>query len=65
VVIRCLVVAIVIAIGSAFGACTILDDDPPTNTCKGDNDCFRVQGERCNVQKHVCELAADAGVDAP
>ena len=51
--------------GSAIGACTLLDDDPPTNTCKTDQDCFRAQGEACNQQNHVCELKADAGVDAP
>jgi len=51
--------------GSAIGACTLFDDDPPSNSCKTDQDCFRAQGETCNQQNHVCELKADAGVDAP
>ena len=55
--------AFVAAIG---GACTLLDDDPPDGTCRSDQDCFRAQGEVCNVMKHVCQLAGDAGVvDAP
>ena len=48
----------------ALSACTLFDDDPPKNTCKSDQDCFRAQGEKCNLQSHVCELR-DAGVDAP
>lgn len=49
----------------AFGACTLFDDDPPANTCKSNQDCFRAQGETCNQTKHVCEMTIDAGVDAP
>lgn len=49
----------------AGGACTLFDDDPPKNTCKTDDDCFRAQGEVCNQQKHVCEPRGDAGIDAP
>jgi hypothetical protein len=48
-----------------FGACTLFDDDPPANTCKSNQDCFRAQGETCNTTKHVCEMTIDAGVDAP
>jgi hypothetical protein len=47
------------------GGCTLFDDDPPANTCKTNQDCFRAQGETCNMQKHVCEMTVDAGVDAP
>ena len=56
---------LVLACGLAIGACTLLDDDPPTNTCATNADCFRAQGETCNPSKHVCEVTADAGVDAP
>jgi hypothetical protein len=48
-----------------IAGCTLFDDGPPPNTCKTDQDCFRAQGETCNVQKHVCEVTVDAGVDAP
>ena len=59
--------ALLLALGAAatVGACTLLDDDPPSNTCKSNSDCFRAQGETCNTQKHVCEVTTDAGVDAP
>lgn len=58
--------ALVIALGVAatIGACTLLDDDPPPNTCKVDNDCFRTQ-ETCNPQSHTCVPKPDAGIDAP
>ena len=61
--VKLLVAALLAA--ATFGACTLFDDDPPANTCKSDQDCFRAQGEACNQTKHVCELKADAGVDAP
>ncbi len=60
---RALLVAIAIA-ATAAGACTLLDGDPPKNTCTMDSDCFRAQGEHCDTQKHVC-VPGDAGVDAP
>jgi len=49
---------------AAAAACTLLDDDPPANTCKTDQDCFRAQGETCNTSTHRC-VPGDAGVDAP
>ncbi|MGE5185798.1 MAG: hypothetical protein ACM31C_27245 [Acidobacteriota bacterium] len=58
-----LVVAIALALAIG-GACTLIDDDPPTNTCSQDSDCFRAQGEHCDPAKHVC-VPGDAGVDAP
>jgi hypothetical protein len=58
-----LLLAMLLAIG--IGACTLLEDDPPKNTCTTSQDCFRAQGEICNVARHVCELRSDAGVDAP
>ena len=54
-----------LAAGVSIGACNLLDDDPPSNTCKSNNDCFRAQGETCNQTKHICEQTIDAGVDAP
>jgi hypothetical protein len=54
------VVALGIAVGSLVGACTLLADDPPANSCKTDADCF-TNVEQCNVQKSVCEPKPDAG----
>jgi len=51
-------------IGASTGGCTLLDDDPPANTCKVDSDCFRTQ-EICSSQSHTCVPKADAGIDAP
>jgi hypothetical protein len=45
----------------AIGACALLDDPPPENRCSGDADCFRAQGEACNLDAGVCELRGDAG----
>ncbi len=57
--------AAVLLVAGAAGACTLFDD-PPKNTCKTDPDCFRAQGEVCDMQKHVCvKRTVDAGVDAP
>jgi len=48
-----------------MSSCTLFDD-PPKNTCKTDNDCFRAQNEMCDQQKHECvQRTVDAGVDAP
>ncbi|MBV8756592.1 MAG: hypothetical protein JO257_04940 [Deltaproteobacteria bacterium] len=60
-------IALLLALVAAatVGACTLLDDDPPTNTCKSNSDCFRAQGETCNQTTHTCEQIMDAGVDAP
>jgi hypothetical protein len=63
--VRRLALLLALAGAATVGACTLLDDDPPSNTCKIDSDCFRAQGETCNTQKHVCEMMVDAGVDAP
>jgi hypothetical protein len=61
-----LALLLALAVTTTVGACTVFDDDPPSNTCKTNNDCFRAQGETCNTQKHVCEVtSSDAGVDAP
>lgn len=60
-----LALLLVLVAGASVGACTLLDDDPPSNTCKTDNDCFRAQGETCNLTTHACAQTIDAGVDAP
>jgi len=54
------VVAFGIAVGSLVGACTLLADDPPKNSCKADSDCF-TNVEQCNLDKGLCEPKPDAG----
>jgi len=50
----------------AVGACTWFDADPPSNTCKTSQECFRAQGEVCDQARHVCVVTPDGGVvDAP
>ena len=54
-----------LALGAAGASCTLIDEEPPDDTCAADTDCFRAQGEVCNKDTHRCEVRADAGVDAP
>ncbi len=49
----------------ALSSCTLFDSDPPPTSCNKNDDCFRAQGEFCNLQKHVCEVKQDAGVVTP
>ena len=58
-------VAAIVLFAATISACTLFDEDPPPSACSTDQDCFRAQGEKCNQTKHVCEVTADAGVDAP
>jgi hypothetical protein len=62
-VVRLLLAAVLVA-SAIGGACTLLDDDPPTNTCKVDSDCFKTQ-EMCNTTSHTCVPKVDAGIDSP
>jgi len=55
---------LVLAALLAIGACTLLDSEPPDDSCSADTDCFRAQGESCNQSTHRCEVR-DGGVDAP
>jgi hypothetical protein len=56
--VRWLALVVVAAIAS-FGACTLLDDDPPKNSCTKDSDCFKGQ-ELCDLDHHIC-IPVDAG----
>jgi len=56
----------VLLVTLAAGGCSLFGGDAPDRTCRGDNDCFRAQGERCNQANHTCEVMIDAAVsDAP
>jgi hypothetical protein len=41
-------------ISLAVAACAAFDGDTPDRTCRTDNDCFRAQGELCNVDTRRC-----------
>ncbi len=50
-------------------ACALLSSSPPDNVCTSDEQCFRAQGEVCNLDTKRCEPGpdgglVDAGVDA-
>jgi hypothetical protein len=65
-VVRLLVAAALFAGLLAAGqACTLLDDDPPDDSCSVDDDCFRSQGERCIDKRCQVPSTPDAGVDSP
>jgi len=57
-----LVVAAALAVGAA-ASCTLFEGDIPDKTCKTDDDCFRAQGEHCDVATKECVMAATP--DAP
>ncbi len=67
--VRILVLAMLAAAG-----CALFSEGPPDNFCRGDTDCFRAQGEVCNLDTKTCvpgdggvpvpDSAVDAGVDA-
>jgi hypothetical protein len=48
----------------AMGACALFTEDPPENVCASDEQCFRAQGEVCNLETKRCEPGPDAGVPA-
>lgn len=63
--VRWLLVLALAAFGGA-GACTLFDEELPDDSCERDNDCFRAQGEVCNLDTKRCEPPmTDAGVDTP
>lgn len=47
---------------AGLGACALFSSDPPANVCLTDQDCFRAQGEVCNVAARRCEPGPDGGV---
>ncbi len=52
--------AVALLLASTFAACTLLQDDPPENTCESDFECFS-NVEQCNLDAGMCELKPDAG----
>jgi hypothetical protein len=48
-------------------SCALFAEGPPENFCRTDEDCFRAQGETCDLDSQSCipgEVPPDAGVDA-
>ena len=43
-----------------LSGCTLFDDRPD-RSCRGNQDCFRAQGEVCNTTTKQCEVPPDAG----
>jgi hypothetical protein len=56
--------AILLALG--ITACALFSEGPPENFCRSDADCFRAQGEVCDLDAKQCILLGDGGIpDAP
>ncbi len=53
--------AVAICLLSLAGGCFLFEDEYPDEACKSDLDCFRAQGEVCDLESRRCEPAADAG----
>lgn len=59
-----LLAPIALLTGLAGAGCALFSEGPPDNFCRGDADCFRAQGEVCNLDTKQCELG-DGGVPVP
>lgn len=55
---RLVIVALAVA-----GGCTLFQSDIPDKSCKNDDDCFRAQGEHCDMATKECVV--DTTPDAP
>jgi hypothetical protein len=60
--VRWLVASLGVACLGGLGACALFASDPPANVCVSDQDCFRAQGEICNLDTKRCEPGPDGGV---
>jgi hypothetical protein len=51
------------------GACALFSEGPPENFCRNDTECFRAQGEICDLESNRCipgdAIPIDASIDAP
>ncbi len=60
-------VSLGIALHALLTSCALFAEGPPENVCRTDEDCFRAQGETCDLEAKSCipgEVPPDAGVDA-
>ena len=51
---------VVVAAGTTAWGCSLFRDYPD-DFCETNQDCFRAQGETCNLETNHCEIAPDAG----
>lgn len=51
--VRRVVVVLALALAAVAG-CTLFQSDIPDKSCKTDDDCFRAQGERCDLATKEC-----------
>lgn len=57
--------AAAVLVAAAIAGCALFNEGPPDNTCRSDQDCFRAQGEVCNMETLRCEPGPDASVPPP
>lgn len=49
----------------ALSGCFVFHDDYPDRSCGNSTDCFRAQGEVCDLQTKTCVPAPDAAPPPP
>jgi len=57
---RCLIL-VTLVLGVVSSGCSLFREDFPSHDCQDNLDCFRAQGEVCNLETQQCEIPADAG----
>jgi len=55
----------ILLLGVAVGACSLFLDEAPDRTCDNDGQCFRAQGEICDLDRSVCIPIPDAPPPLP
>jgi hypothetical protein len=58
-------VKLVVLVTAFLTSCALFTEGPPENVCRTDEDCFRAQGEVCDLDTKTCitGIPSDAGVD--
>jgi len=59
------VVRRVIFVLAVLGGCTLFQSDIPDKSCKTDDDCFRAQGEHCDMATKECVVDTTPDARAP
>jgi hypothetical protein len=49
-----------VVLAAAIASCTLFEDDIPDRSCRSNDDCFRAQGEVCDVPSQTCVIGPDA-----
>ena len=53
-------VGLAVATLAVIASCTLFEDDIPDRSCTRDDQCFRAQGEVCDLDRKVCVERPDA-----